>query len=150
MATRPIGSPGRRTPLPVEASAMPDMFLVACLSFLRTKTIVRVQPTLFSAKPAQSQSPLLRHPTSQVPSRCVRSFSTSAALQDWLTPARPEVRKSHVGRPRMPTGGSMRGTTVVWGDYGLRMKDHDRRVSASRDHTHRGTCSSGRQCRYAG
>ncbi|KAH0827676.1 hypothetical protein AYO21_07788 [Fonsecaea monophora] len=30
----------------------------------------------------------------------------------------------------MPTGGSMRGTTVVWGDYGLRMKDHDRRVSA--------------------
>ena len=24
----------------------------------------------------------------------------------------------------------MRGTTVVWGDYGLRMSDHDRRVSA--------------------
>lgn len=24
----------------------------------------------------------------------------------------------------------MRGTTVVWGDYGLRMKDQDRRVSA--------------------
>lgn len=24
----------------------------------------------------------------------------------------------------------MRGTTVVWGDYGIRMKDHDRRVSA--------------------
>jgi ribosomal protein L16 len=30
----------------------------------------------------------------------------------------------------MHTGGSTRGTTVVWGDYGLRMKDHDRRVSA--------------------
>jgi ribosomal protein L16 len=30
----------------------------------------------------------------------------------------------------VPTGGSMRGTTVVWGDYGLRMRDHDRRVSA--------------------
>jgi ribosomal protein L16 len=24
----------------------------------------------------------------------------------------------------------MRGTTIVWGDYGLRMRDHDRRVSA--------------------
>lgn len=35
-----------------------------------------------------------------------------------------------VGRPRMQTGGSMRGTTVVWGDYGLRLKDHDRRISA--------------------
>ncbi|KKY21406.1 putative mitochondrial 54s ribosomal protein 47 [Phaeomoniella chlamydospora] len=30
----------------------------------------------------------------------------------------------------MPTGGSTRGTTLVWGDYGLRMIDHDRRVSA--------------------
>lgn len=30
----------------------------------------------------------------------------------------------------MQTGGSVRGTTVVWGDYGLRMKDHDRRISA--------------------
>jgi ribosomal protein L16 len=30
----------------------------------------------------------------------------------------------------MKTGGSVRGTTVVWGDWGLRMKDHDRRVSA--------------------
>ena len=31
----------------------------------------------------------------------------------------------------MPTGGSTRGTTVVYGDYGLRMRDHDRRVSAA-------------------
>jgi ribosomal protein L16 len=28
----------------------------------------------------------------------------------------------------------MRGTTVVWGDYGLRMRDHDRRISASQLH----------------
>jgi len=31
----------------------------------------------------------------------------------------------------MPTGGSTRGTTLIWGDYGLRMRDHDRRISAS-------------------
>lgn len=31
----------------------------------------------------------------------------------------------------MPTGGSARGTTVVWGDFGLRMCDHHRRVSAA-------------------
>ena len=35
-----------------------------------------------------------------------------------------------VGRPRSRTGGSMRGTTVCWGDYGLRLKDHDRRISS--------------------
>ena len=31
----------------------------------------------------------------------------------------------------MPTGGSTRGTTVVWGDYGIRLRDHDRRISAA-------------------
>jgi len=31
----------------------------------------------------------------------------------------------------VPTGGSARGTTIVWGDYGLRMCDHHRRVSAA-------------------
>lgn len=35
-----------------------------------------------------------------------------------------------VGRPRLQRGGSVRGTTVVWGDYGLRLKDHDRRISS--------------------
>lgn len=34
------------------------------------------------------------------------------------------------GRPRVPTGGSVKGTTVIWGDYGLRMSDHHRRISA--------------------
>jgi len=31
----------------------------------------------------------------------------------------------------VPTGGSTRGTTLVWGDYGIRLRDHDRRISAS-------------------
>ena len=34
------------------------------------------------------------------------------------------------GRPRVATGGSVKGTTVVWGDYGLRMYDHHRRITA--------------------
>jgi ribosomal protein L16 len=49
----------------------------------------------------------------------------------WLAPKRGHKVKSRKGRPRVPTGGSMRGTTVVWGDYGLRMCDHHRRVSAA-------------------
>ncbi|KAI9777353.1 MAG: mitochondrial ribosomal large subunit component [Geoglossum umbratile] len=61
-----------------------------------------------------------------------RSFTTTATRQNWLLPKAgdcgPKTRK---GKPRMPTGGSTRGTTVMWGDYGLRMKDHDRRVSAA-------------------
>lgn len=31
----------------------------------------------------------------------------------------------------MQTGGSTRGTTLVWGDYGIRLLDHDRRISAA-------------------
>ena len=39
-------------------------------------------------------------------------------------------KKMKKGRPRVPTGGSTKGTTVIWGDYGLRMWDHHRRISA--------------------
>lgn len=34
------------------------------------------------------------------------------------------------GRPRVATGGSIKGTTIAYGDYGLRMTDHHRRISA--------------------
>ncbi|KAF2036142.1 50S ribosomal protein L16 [Setomelanomma holmii] len=60
----------------------------------------------------------------------VRFFSASSSQLNWLAPKAGESRKSRKGRCRVPTGGSMRGTTVVWGDYGLRMRDHDRRISA--------------------
>ncbi|KAF2862545.1 ribosomal protein L16 [Piedraia hortae CBS 480.64] len=59
-----------------------------------------------------------------------RAFSTSRVSFDWLSPRSGESSKSRKGRPRVPTGGSTRGTTLVWGDYGLRLKDHDRRISA--------------------
>ncbi|KAK5039631.1 39S ribosomal protein L16, mitochondrial [Exophiala sideris] len=100
----------------------------ACLRYLRSN--VMSTPSMLSA----AKSSLRQRPSipcaPRTSSKCSRLFSTISARQDWLTPKRPEVRKSMVGRPRMPTGGSVRGTTVVWGDYGLRMKDHDRRVSA--------------------
>jgi ribosomal protein L16 len=60
-----------------------------------------------------------------------RCFSTTSSTLDWLTPKFAEKSKSPKGRPHVATGGSTRGTTVVWGDFGLRMKDHDRRMPAS-------------------
>ncbi|PGH23458.1 ribosomal protein L16 [Polytolypa hystricis UAMH7299] len=70
-------------------------------------------------------------PSSFATSPSIRCFSTTSAAFNWLVPKNMEKSKSRKGRPGMPTGGSSRGTTVVWGDYGLRMKDHDRRVSAA-------------------
>ena len=60
-----------------------------------------------------------------------RFFSSTPAPLSWLAPKRGEKSKTRKGRPRVPTGGSSRGTTVVWGEWGLRMKDHDRRMSAT-------------------
>ncbi|PHH71621.1 hypothetical protein CDD80_5111 [Ophiocordyceps camponoti-rufipedis] len=60
-----------------------------------------------------------------------RQFSTSrVALGSWLEPHKDRRQKMAKGRPRVRTGGSTKGTTVVWGDYGLRMVDHHRRISA--------------------
>ncbi|KAL8927175.1 MAG: hypothetical protein Q9172_001499 [Xanthocarpia lactea] len=59
-----------------------------------------------------------------------RPFSSTSPLSNWLAPKRGHNEKNRKGRPRMRTGGSTKGTTVVWGDYGLRMRDHDRRIAA--------------------
>ena len=59
-----------------------------------------------------------------------RPFSSTFPLSNWLAPKRGHNEKNRKGRPRMRTGGSTKGTTVVWGDYGLRMRDHDRRIAA--------------------
>ncbi|RDA94810.1 hypothetical protein CP533_4255 [Ophiocordyceps camponoti-saundersi (nom. inval.)] len=61
-----------------------------------------------------------------------RQFSTTrVVLGSWLEPNKDRKKRMAKGRPRVRTGGSIKGTTVVWGDYGLRMVDHHRRISAS-------------------
>lgn len=61
----------------------------------------------------------------------VRFFSATASMAgNWLEPNLNRKDKMMKGRPRVATGGSTKGTTVVWGDYGIRMIDHHRRISA--------------------
>ncbi|KAF4123838.1 Ribosomal protein L16/L10AE [Geosmithia morbida] len=60
-----------------------------------------------------------------------RAFSTtSPVMGTWLEPSINRRKKMAKGRPRVATGGSTKGTTVQQGDYGLRMVDHHRRISA--------------------
>lgn len=60
-----------------------------------------------------------------------RAFSTTAPkMGSWLEPQIDRRKKMAKGRPRVPTGGSTKGTTVIWGEWGLRMTDHHRRISA--------------------
>jgi hypothetical protein len=70
---------------------------------------------------------LFRAPTTPA----ARLFSTTRpAFGNWLEPNIDRTKKMKKGRPRVPTGGSTKGTTVIWGDYGLRLRDHHRRISA--------------------
>ena len=95
---------------------------------------LRISP----ARPLRASLPsatVLRPTASSAPTATtqhVRLFSATAIQAgSWLEPNLQRKKKMMKGRPRVPTGGSTKGTTVVWGDYGLRMCDHHRRISAS-------------------
>lgn len=69
--------------------------------------------------------------TTQAQRPHVRTFTATAAnAGSWLEPMIDRKKKMMKGRPRVPTGGSSKGTTVMVGDFGLRMWDHHRRISA--------------------
>ncbi|KAI2642203.1 ribosomal protein L16p/L10e [Xylaria nigripes] len=86
--------------------------------------------------PTPATHPLIRPSFPTVPRKIagpqhVRLFSASASRAgNWLEPQIDRKKKMMKGRPRVATGGSTKGTTVIWGDYGLRMIDHHRRISA--------------------
>ncbi|KAH7040122.1 ribosomal protein L10e/L16 [Microdochium trichocladiopsis] len=61
----------------------------------------------------------------------VRFFSATSSAGSWLEPRLDRNKKMMKGRVRVATGGSTKGTTVIWGQYGLRMTDHGRRISAA-------------------
>lgn len=95
---------------------------ISQLSTLPTRYTSSLSPTqIFSIF-----CPAIRSPASH----CYFS-NTTIRFGNWLLPSKHEEKKSRKGRPRVHTGGSSRGTTVVWGDYGLRMCDHHRRIPSS-------------------
>ena len=106
-------------------------------SIALSMTCLNPAPTLrFNCVSLRRSNPLLcattPHCTSLRSSPYIsRSFTTTPQPHNWLAPKRGHTQKNRKGKPRVPTGGSTRGTTVVWGDWGIRMRDHDRRISAA-------------------
>jgi len=47
-----------------------------------------------------------------------------------LAPKRVRYRKAHKGRVHVPTGGSTKGTTLIHGEYGLRVRGDGMRLTA--------------------
>lgn len=93
---------------------------------LRSLTISASRPSLGPCVAAAAT----RHRSSPILNN-VRLFSATPRASSWLEPRLERKKKMMKGRPRVPTGGSIKGTTVAYGDYGLRMTDHDRRISAA-------------------
>lgn len=83
-----------------------------------------------TARPSIIRSTSIASRKAQCPQN-VRHFSATASMAgNWLEPNLDRKKKMMKGRARVATGGSIKGTTVQWGDYGLRMIDHHRRISA--------------------
>lgn len=93
---------------------------------------LRISPVSIARRPTLIRGATVSIPTITTPSirSDVRPFSSTPSRPSWLEPRMDRRKKMMKGRPRVATGGSTKGTTVVWGDYGLRMWDHHRRISA--------------------
>ncbi|KAG7294361.1 hypothetical protein NEMBOFW57_004432 [Staphylotrichum longicolle] len=103
----------------------------ALVSAFQSLRITPATPLRVSLPSATALRPTAPTATATAPQH-VRLFSATAIRAgSWLEPNIPRKKKMMKGRPRVPTGGSTKGTTVVWGDYGLRMFDHHRRISAA-------------------
>ncbi|KAK0613600.1 ribosomal protein L10e/L16 [Immersiella caudata] len=101
--------------------------LLGAFQVLRISPTTALRPSLASIASRATASPIAPTTASRV-----RLFSATAARPGtWLEPMIDRRKKMAKGNPRVPTGGSTKGTTVIWGDYGLRMWDHHRRISAA-------------------
>ncbi|KAK4098264.1 ribosomal protein L16 [Parathielavia hyrcaniae] len=106
----------------------PSSGLLTVFQALRIAPATPLRASLPSATVLRPSAPTVPAATRQH----ARLFSATAIRGgSWLEPNLPRKKKMMKGRPRVPTGGSTKGTTVVWGDYGLRMCDHHRRISAA-------------------
>jgi hypothetical protein len=116
----------RRQPdTPAKMKQTTSSLLINAFNGLRISPLTALRPVLASQPLRPTTTP------STTPSSHVRLFSSTGAQQgSWLEPMIDRKLKKMKGRARVATGGSSRGTTVIWGDYGLRMSDHHRRISA--------------------
>ncbi|QRV82048.1 ribosomal protein L16p/L10e [Ceratobasidium sp. AG-Ba] len=64
------------------------------------------------------------------PQTQIQPVLSFARFRSQLAPRRVRYRKSHKGRVPVPTGGSTKGTTLAFGDYGLRVKGDGMRLTA--------------------
>ncbi|KAK3902432.1 P-loop containing nucleoside triphosphate hydrolase protein [Staphylotrichum tortipilum] len=105
--------------------------LLGAFQSLRISPATPLRAALPSASLLRPSAPTAPTTKTTTPQHARLFSATAIRAGSWLEPNLNRKNKMMKGRPRVPTGGSTKGTTVVWGDYGLRMRDHHRRISAA-------------------
>jgi ribosomal protein L16 len=89
-------------------------------AFSRLSCGCSVRPSLAGASPSSSTSALRRSLPNAFPS-IPAATPASVRFRSQLAPRRTKYRKAHKGRVPVPTGGSLKGTTIQEGEYGIRL-----------------------------
>lgn len=98
-----------------------DLFIQQALFFLSLS-----HPKMFSNLYKRNVWNAVNSITSMVsvtPARTVAAPMTTVRYASNFSPRRTKYRKSQKGKIPLPTGGSTKGTTVEFGEYGLRIKE---------------------------
>jgi len=124
---RPLQAP----PIAASSTAMRPTTSSALLGAFQSLRISPATPLRAALPSTTLLRPSAPTASSSAPQHARLFSATATRAGSWLEPNLNRKNKMMKGRPRVPTGGSTKGTTVVWGDYGLRMRDHHRRISAA-------------------
>ncbi|KAH6900949.1 mitochondrial 54S ribosomal protein YmL47, partial [Coprinopsis sp. MPI-PUGE-AT-0042] len=87
---------------------------------------------LYSAVGSSSSSGLRASPLSALRNGPTNAFNPTflTRLRHQLAPKKVKHLKRHKGRVPIPTGGSTKGTTLAYGEWGIRIKGNGARLSA--------------------
>ncbi|GAA5844429.1 hypothetical protein JCM9279_006299 [Rhodotorula babjevae] len=91
------------------------------MSFFRANSLLSSLSRL-SIAPSSSSSPLASTSSTHPPSVFQPAHGLHVRHKS-LVPRRTKYRKAHKGRTPLALGGSTKGSTLEWGDYGLRVNE---------------------------
>jgi len=91
------------------------------MSFFRANSLLSSLSRL-SIAPSSSSSPLASTSTTN-PATVFQPAHVLQVRHKSLVPRRTKYRKAHKGRTPLALGGSTKGSTLEWGDYGLRVNE---------------------------
>jgi len=118
--------------LSAQYSAIPAIYRLTITELLLVPPTVTVRSLMFALPSARSLLAACR-PSTILRSNAATLLAPSpvfARFRSQLAPKRVKYLKRHKGVVPIPTGGSLKGTTLAYGDWGIRIKENGKRLTA--------------------